>query len=806
MQRIVGLSACAAVLFLGTVTVAASQPMSISIRARSMLPENVERVLHELAISTEVDVPANADVEQFLHHNCGGSPSEFYIRQFIELNKAKHASPLGRARNAREMLLPACAKIRTARAGAAAYVMPGDVNIDDILQRHLSAKASTTLIICDPVATSTSVRSPCIQRTAGDWLLQRLRLATLSPLSLPIWTRIDLPFASQWTTVWLKDGIAPDYAIRRLEEAAEATAVKQDLMEVQAGNKFLPYGQQTLPTDPTNPCTLSGAPPRNWPFNRDRVAAALRDALPMLEARSSRPSARAQRLPSYIRIGDTGIRNGEGGTPGGFPPKLLVTDSTGRYGISAEVGGRLEPRPGEDNGEHGAEVAELALGGREFWSKEVDLLARFLRLNFARVYFTIKDQREIAPDMLTRSLSEPNPQVSIANLSLGGPEPISSLEAHLRSMSTTGQLLVLAAGNTNTEAIKEFPVAFAARPEFRNSILVVGAHGPLSVDGGGRLRGERAWFSNHGANVVDLLAPGCQLIAGPASPPGTVLIGTSYAAPLVSFTSGLLRMLLPIEGTVHIRNRLQATVASVSESADETTFGGVLDIEAALRVFDDVVRLPDGRLLHGRWQPSGSRIQICRAPDGTTPQRLHPPEVHRIRVLPAEPSSGARLRLTLTKRMNVSQPLNNELSPTQTCEPASLYGPTLLLDGDSVPRTFRWDEIAAFIPAVSMEERRGGETLAGPAPVTTASSVAEAATRSPVRANTLTDIERAQNRAVQSALTQLGLMSGPSDGFVGPQTTEAIREFQRRRGEVPSGILAPLQTRSLLSTIALDRD
>jgi hypothetical protein len=180
--------------------------------------------------------------------------------------------------------------------------------------------------------------------------------------------------------------------------------------------------------------------------------------------------------------------------------------------------------------------------------------------------------------------------------------------------------------------------------------------------------------------------------------------------------------------------------------------------------------------------------------------------VHRIRVLPAEPSSGARLRLTLTKRMNVSQPLNNELSPTQTCEPASLYGPTLLLDGDSVPRTFRWDEIAAFIPAVSMEERRGGETLAGPAPVTTASSVAEAATRSPVRANTLTDIERAQNRAVQSALTQLGLMSGPSDGFVGPQTTEAIREFQRRRGEVPSGILAPLQTRSLLSTIALDRD
>jgi peptidoglycan hydrolase-like protein with peptidoglycan-binding domain len=45
--------------------------------------------------------------------------------------------------------------------------------------------------------------------------------------------------------------------------------------------------------------------------------------------------------------------------------------------------------------------------------------------------------------------------------------------------------------------------------------------------------------------------------------------------------------------------------------------------------------------------------------------------------------------------------------------------------------------------------------------------------------------------AVQKKLTELGLFSGTVDGFYGPQTASAIRQFETRNGMTPTGALTP---------------
>lgn len=54
-----------------------------------------------------------------------------------------------------------------------------------------------------------------------------------------------------------------------------------------------------------------------------------------------------------------------------------------------------------------------------------------------------------------------------------------------------------------------------------------------------------------------------------------------------------------------------------------------------------------------------------------------------------------------------------------------------------------------------------------------------------------------QISAVQKKLAQLGYDPGPADGVLGPQTTEAIKQFQRDNGLEDDGIVG-LATREAL--------
>ena len=148
-----------------------------------------------------------------------------------------------------------------------------------------------------------------------------------------------------------------------------------------------------------------------------------------------------------------------------------------------------------------------------------------------------------------------SPQV--VNFRVGGPRPSPILAEHL-AQSRNNRLLVMAAGNEgqNLRFSPRYPAAFAGHPELAQGIIVVGAHGP---------RLERLSFSNYGRGRVHLLAPGCR-IARSADPGGPEMAGTSFAAPLVSFTAAALIALSP-QGLSprRIRDRLRLSVRHVSQ-------------------------------------------------------------------------------------------------------------------------------------------------------------------------------------------------------------------------------------------------
>jgi peptidoglycan hydrolase-like protein with peptidoglycan-binding domain len=90
-------------------------------------------------------------------------------------------------------------------------------------------------------------------------------------------------------------------------------------------------------------------------------------------------------------------------------------------------------------------------------------------------------------------------------------------------------------------------------------------------------------------------------------------------------------------------------------------------------------------------------------------------------------------------------------------------------------------------PADSAPETRNASVeTTGSAPQPTTASVPDA------------PVGNTEVFAVQRRLLELGLFTGTVDGYYGPRTAEAIREFERRNGMTPQGALSPSVVQAIL--------
>lgn len=758
----------------------------IVVRATSVLPDDVARVLDEWAepITRRVDV--TTDMKDVLRQQCG-SYSVWYFNKFKELNAA--VAPFGVRKAAISVTLPACARVFR---NASRTVRPGDTPAK-LLIRELGAAPAIKVPRCPPDGSETQ----CTTIGLGDWITQLLGPVPgrFDELAKPP-SEVLLPFASAWTTLTLRDGKEAGDAV----EALRATATRvpdigDGLLQVQKAPDVDLIAPLTSERLTEGPCAPSNTPRANWPFDRNLVRQAL-------EAGAAFSPARQK---AVIRVADTGVER-LGQSPG-FGAAFLAVDprATNKdyrnlgyrgayYGFNVELNGRVEPFGNDPNAWHGTGVADLALGTEAF-RNEYPGLSAFIGLNVARVFTNRYQSSGVWADVpaLQMSLSYKPPPPSVINFSVGGNDAIPSILPSLDALYSERKVLVIAAGNDgiSLDDWVKYPASYAANERYRGSIIVVGAHTP-AADGGEVLR---ASFSNYGT-TVDLLAPGCLI---PAPFGGTdYLAGTSFAAPLVSFTVALLQALLPDAESGDIRARLWASTRRVpGDIADNTRFGGVLDVPTALRVFDDVVRMKDGTLAIGVWEYTRS-LELCAGLDP-----INAASVLRIRV-EAQPNGAPRLHVL--RRLQGGEVKDDN---ARECLPAS---PSFKWSSEGgLMEDMRWDKIEALIPADASYRRP-----TGPMPLSAPRPQAVALIRPGVSISPLIDEATAgmapeiglpmpppfslQVQVIQSALNAAGV-GVATDGIAGRQTTSAIRSFQLQRREAPTGQLSSVQVQALTSII-----
>lgn len=268
-----------------------------------------------------------------------------------------------------------------------------------------------------------------------------------------------------------------------------------------------------------------------------------------------------------------------------------------------------------ENVVHGTAVTSLALGGPGLMnlSSEAGLP---ITVRSKQIYRSYRQREPGSPDLIhtlianvAKEIREMRP--AVVNLSFGS---VDDNDAYIRGIketlfSATAPLLVVAAGNLgDSNGSKGEPVTIA-----RLKPQIWGTDGADAENGGwnmvvvaaldtGSGAPNLAWFSNYGEDVVVLGAPGCKVTALRATPEGTYedaqFNGTSFAAPIVTFTASVLHSIMPEKqrGAPWLRARLLASADLEFRLArGEIRMGRVLNPVDALRVFEDIVtfRGPD---------------------------------------------------------------------------------------------------------------------------------------------------------------------------------------------------------------------
>ncbi|MFO0448707.1 MAG: S8 family serine peptidase [Pseudomonadota bacterium] len=675
---------------------AAAQPEQISVRVPSQVSAAVVGVLREIARPVPGAIAAGARPEDALALHCGGSFSPSILDEFRRLNPSL---TLDRRGVVREVLLPPCPRVAT-RQGAVVESRQGD-DLATLVAREMGARLDDPMEVeCPsrpprPVGAqpcTALVRDEVLRRNSGD------RSLLASPLRPG--TRIQLPAVTRATTVFLNDGVTPETAVAALRAILpeQRAALAPDVLTPPRAYRPPALSLVTpldAATEHVGQCDRARLPPEaTWPLDRTALIERLR--IVVAEARRQRTLSRD---PVTIRVADTGFLGLGAHFPTAFlatgpapPPGLRPLVNPGFvdaiYGIDPDRGGSLAPPdyPRLGDRTHGTHVADLALGGLPLRHAYADL-SSLTRLSFARLWRGQDANFRFESTMLTTSLRWHPPRPSVVNLSVGGNSPIEDFEPALQAERHV--LTVIAAGNDDArlDAIENpvFPAEYVHGPA-ASQVIVVGGHAPREPWSSGRAGEQatsfhRARQSNYGSNSVDLLAPGC-LLRGHWGTGEALLIGTSYAAPLVSFTAGLL-FALGLDTPAQVKARILASADYIPGHEDWSRYAAILNPESAIRIFEDVARRRDGSVVAGIWAV-GASITLCNS-------RYSSRTIKRIDAVPMQ-DGGTGLRLIYS--VNASR---HDLVPPQRVCAAS--GPGLVIEENGQDVTIPWNQLRDFVPA-----------------------------------------------------------------------------------------------------------
>lgn len=554
-------------------TPAAHAPQTFNVRAH---PGVSGAALTFIAREGEPNVtPVNRgmDVQALLRSKCGD------IRQ-VYLSETRRLNPGMIDNNSRltsdgEIRLPACPRYwRNAR-----IAVVDEISVEDLLMRE------------------TGLRGPITRLS-----FQRRNPAITGP-TIPAGTTVTLEYASAITTIVLREGstYTVDTANARIAELEQSGSGDESVVASDAVPGFMiaDLHDGTLGGAPAT-CNESntGGP---WPID----AEALMEALDRAMAEGG-----TEIVPAGVAVLDSAFI-----VPPAEPfvwQRIVrhvgsTSAAPNHYGLNAVT--RTDPPLATfdfRNGDHGTMVATLALGGRSVFAADANNHSR-VRL---RLYSIARLPRGAEPPevqegyVLTAIQDAVQNDTFIINASFSFKQRTDTLQDHLRHDSRL--LVVAAAGNDpiDISSLPRWPASYGGiRGALSDRVVTVAAS-----DRAGAL----ASYSARSSTYVDLAAPGCSVpTLGPDLQDRTAT-GTSFAAPLVSYTAGLIRQ-FGITQASRIKERLLISTDVRRELYGHVWASGISNPVKAVDLFHDRLEV-DGAAqpLRGRVDFSDTGELVCR--------------------------------------------------------------------------------------------------------------------------------------------------------------------------------------------------
>jgi hypothetical protein len=567
--------------------IAQENPNYVTVRATPGLPNAAIEYIARVSEPRKLELRANRAPEELIAEVCG-SVADKFLEIYDELNKKSNGPPpRARVQIPRTVSIPAC--IRWDRAYTVT-VEPGNT-VDSILLEHVGRSGTARLTCPD------SQGSPRCDKTFRAIVQDANPGRDLDKLM--VGDQIVLPFVTRRTTFKVKqtESITAQVVVDKIFELGKGDIPDSPLIR----NFVAPSVHLTGPVaeddiGAANTCKqasqVAASKGLAWPYDSRLIARVIERNLRRVD------ELRHELNNVTVTIVDTGLDQG-------FPEELLSRDASAAGnppGHGIFLPNHWMPFPNHFPREvrlHGTRVAEIATGAPAM-REALRSLRNRIRLKVVNIVENFgRDEYVVTSGGVDKGMAWARRNSEIANVSIGSETELDGFVNAMKADDT--MLAVVAAGNEKARLgqVRLYPANYGGSGEIGTQVITVGAYdGSLA----------RATFSNRSRDYVDFLAPGCDI---PYKTGEVGLHGTSFAAPIVSMTTALLKVFgVGLKAPAKIKLRLHASSDFDAGLGDDVLWSSRLNIPKALSVYDDVVEDRFGTLRFGRWQ-THRNLEVC---------------------------------------------------------------------------------------------------------------------------------------------------------------------------------------------------